>query len=477
MQQLQIKLKSILKDLAVPAYLVGGTVRDQLLGREASDLDVVVERDTFNIAMRVAAELGGRCIPLDKTHGTVRVVCNAQGSSVHIDFSPFKGADIYQDLAHRDFTVNAMAMPVGEQSLLDPFDGRRHLSAKSIAMVSPSAFRDDPLRILRGFRLAGELGFHIEAETLHAMAANVSRLEQVSGERIFEELTKLMLVRNSYSYINQADKELNLWVYIFPLVDEMRATEQNFYHRDNVWEHSLKTLRCLEELLQRHDWPSPTAAQLQDVLNRHLAGNRPLLVILKIAALMHDIGKPASVGRRLDGRITFYGHEKIGPELIQPFVKRMKLANKEAFALKLLIGQHMRPLWLYNEQPITNSAKYKLYQDLGEYYWPCLILSLADVTATYLSSNRRQEIKAYQKFIFSLLNLAVDERQKKILNPDPLVDGNDLKDYLGLPPSKIIGQLLRAIAEAQVEGVVTNKEQALQFAKELYEKNKPFKFN
>ncbi len=456
MQQLLLKLNTVAADFGVQAYLVGGAVRDRLLGRAASDIDLAVDRAVFEFARYLAAELAGSCIPLDRVNGTARVVLKNGADAVRIDISQLKGADIAEDLARRDFTVNALAASLDGQCLIDPFNGRRDLAAQKIVMVSRQAFADDPLRVLRGFRLAAELNFTVEAHTLKAMAAHADGLTQISGERVWEELARLLGTARSYRYINLADKEMNLWAHVFPLVDEMRATAQNYYHRDNVWEHCLKTLHCLEELICGE---LPSAAV--EALQRPLAGGRPLLITLKTACLLHDIGKPAAAGRRADGRITFHGHEKKGAVLLQPFVERVKSANKEAGALKLLVKQHMRPLWLYNQPKVSNTAKFRLYRDLGLYYVPCLLLSLADVTATYLSSGRLQEIKDYRRYIFDLLNCVF---------PPPLIDGNDLKAHFGLSASKTIGRLLQAVSEAQAEGTVTTREEALALAGKLLKK-------
>ena len=456
MQQLLMKLNTLAADFGVQAYLVGGAVRDRLLGRAAHDVDLAVAGDVFAFSRYIAAELAGSCIPLDRVNGTARVVLKNRDDAVRIDISQLKGADIADDLAKRDFTINALAASLDDRQLIDPFNGRSDLAARSIVMVSPQAFAADPLRVLRGFRLAAELNFSVEAHTLKKMAAHAGGLAEVSGERILEELAKLLGTAHSYRYIDLADKEMNLWTHVFPLVDEMRATAQNYYHRDNVWEHGLKTLRCLEEIAD-----GELSAALVEALQRPLAGSRPLLFTLKTACLLHDIGKPAAAGRRADGRITFHGHEKKGAAPVQEFIERVKLANKEAGALKLLIRQHMRPLWLYSQPKVTNTAKFRLYRDLGLYYAPCLMLSLADVTATYLSSGRLQEIKAYRRYIFDLLNCVF---------PPPLIDGSDLKEHLGLSASKTVGRLLQAVREAQAEGTVTTREQALELAAKLLKK-------
>ncbi|MEG6616566.1 HD domain-containing protein [Peptococcaceae bacterium 1198_IL3148] len=467
MLRIMTVIKSALHDYGATGYIVGGFVRDRLLQIDTNDLDIVVDKDVFVVSRAVAEKLAGTLIVLDRENQVARVAIKQQsGRTLHLDFSALKGATIEEDLKHRDFTINAMAIPLmgdGNQ-LIDDVQGRSDLKAKKIRMVSPQAFAADPLRILRALRLAAHLDMEIDEATLKAMAVSAEKISAISGERIWEELSQLLLNADSYQYIRLANDRVDLWRYIFPQVNEMRGTEQNFYHRDNVWEHSLKTLCQLEGIIASPPLNHSIWSEVAADINRKLAANRSYLVVLKLACLLHDVGKTITQGRRPDGRITFYGHDKAGVKFVKDFAQRIKLSKVEKSALLTLVEYHMRPLALFNQPKVSAGAMYRLFSKLDNLINHCLLLSLADVTSTYLSTDNFEKLDQYRQYIGQMFHLAINEPEKYV-HPPKLVTGHDLMQHLGLTSSKEVGQLLDEISLAQVEGLVQSREQALAYIK------------
>lgn len=452
----------LVADQETQGYLVGGYVRDMLLRRPTKDIDLVVESDVFTIAQRLAVLLQGSYVALDQKNQVARVVL-PQPSQLQIDISQMQGTDMQADLTRRDFTINALALPL--TNLTQPLDlvgGRRDLANKTIRLVKPAAFSKDPGRILRAFRLAAELNFTIHPQTMAAIPPVLHKLPLVSGERIWAELAKLLACPTAGSYLVLAHQAVDLWPSIIPLVKVLQNTKQNYYHRVDVWQHSLETLLSLEKLLLAAPWPQGIAATLNKHLNSQLSGVGSRLVILKLACLMHDGGKAVTGATQPDGRITFYRHAQEGVEFAADLASRLRLSNEEKDTLLLLVAKHMQPLNLFNEPQATAAASYRFFKQVKDALFECLLLSLADVTATYQSTAQ----VGYQQHINHLLHLAINEGHI-YRHPPRLVDGHLLMQHLQLKPSPTVGWLLQKIAEAQVEGKVTTPAQGLALAEGL----------
>lgn len=461
-------LRNTLVEHKAKGYIVGGFVRDKLMGRPSSDLDIVVDRNVFKIAETAASVLGGTYFVLDSVNQVARVVVKNTDLLIQLDFSAMQGSVIEEDLSRRDFTINSMALQIDEKmdKVIDPLKGQKDIKNKIIRMTSRRCFSEDPLRILRAFRFAARLNFIIEKNTLNTMAVNVKALKRVSGERILDEMAKLLEAPGSCQYVKLADEKVNLWSVLLPQVNEMKETGQSYPHRDNVWEHSLRTLYHLEKIMAEKKLPPEVYQAVRKKLDQKLAGNRSHWLVLKLACLLHDVGKTVTFKKQAGGRITFYRHEKEGIKFIKTFSERVRLSSAERQALILLVENHMRPLWLFNEPQVTNAAVYRLGKKLGSYIYHCLLLSLADVSSTYVPGGNISELVSYQRHIFNIFDKIINEPEKTV-RPPRIVSGDDLIKFLGIPGSKIIGEMLDKIAEAQVNGRIKTRAEALEFASKL----------
>lgn len=442
-------------------YLVGGAVRDLLLQREPNDLDFAVSQQALELSRQIAPQLKGTLVTLDKKRETIRIVT----PGYTLDFSLFKENTIEGDLRSRDFTINAMALPLLEslknnwpEHLLDPCCGYQDLQSGLLRVPASSSILEDPLRAIRGIRLAAKFNLLILPETAVYLKQGCRRMDAVAGQRIWQELTALFSTPVSYHWVEFLDRELAFWHYLLAGRLRMQETRQNYYHVEDVWHHSLRTFHCLELLLQELPLVHPAGEQIINAL-AHKQRNR--VEILKLAALLHDVGKPDTAYIQSNGRISFHGHPEAGLPYVKALTQRLRLANEESRLLESLVLHHMEPLELFIAKQRSNLSLYRFFRKLGTDTLDILLLSLADLTATYTAGERLSELASYRKFIFSLLTMATTENKFK---PTLWLKGSDLIAQ-GIPSGPGIGEILERLAEAQITGVVKDKKSALQWVK------------
>ncbi len=445
-------------------YLVGGAVRDPLLGRKPKDVDLVCPRARL-WAERLAAARDAALVSFDKDP---RAACyrlvNRDDPKDVIDLSVLRGAGIEDDLALRDFTVNAMAVrmhaggALGE--LVDPTGGRQDLETGVVRMVAPSAFAEDPLRMVRAFRLAGELGFVVAPETLSAVGRQARLLRGTAGERVRDELMRILGLDHSLPLLRSMDRSALLEV-LLPEVRDMKGCTQNPFHHLDVWEHSLAVLEHAETIMDRpEDFFGPVADRVKDVLAA--SGRGPLL---KLAALLHDVGKP--LVRAVDsesGRITFYGHDGVGAQMAEAVSERLRMSGKERGILIRLVAEHMHVLDLSGPE-VKRSTRMRWFRSMGDGVLPALILGMADRMAA-LGPDASEEARDAHLRWSREAAVEVLQRIRKGPERPPLVTGKDLLD-LGLSQGPRVGEVLRAIQEAQDDGRVQGRGDALALAEEL----------
>lgn len=470
----------------VPIYLVGGAVRDVFLKHRAKELDFVLDGDAIKVGRKVANELGAAFYPLDESRNAARVIFyQPDGQRLILDFSVFRGPDLESDLRARDFTINAMAVDVKHmENLLDPMGGIADLRAKRLRACSGSTFYDDPIRILRGIRFAAEIDLRITPDTLQQMREAVGELHRSSPERIRNELMRIMVGPRIGSAIRALDM-LGVFKFILPELPQLKGLEQSAPHIYDVWEHTLNTLIKLEHLLSvlAPDY-KPEGAQnlmtglvsvelgryrerIYTHLEEYLTPDVPALGLLFLAALYHDIGKPQTIQLDENGQVRFFNHENIGAEIMAKRAIDLRFSNQEVARMKKIVRHHLRPIWLAQTgKSPSKMAIYRFFRDTGEAGVDICLLSLADVWATH-GPTLSQEIWTRHLEVVRMLLDAWWELKTERVSPPVLVTGNDLIDELNLRPGPTIGVLLERIREAQIEGDVNNKSDALIFARNL----------
>lgn len=461
-------LKSILeiaKDRKVKLYLVGGVLRDILLEKEKEnpDLDFCLKNGAINFARILARKLKCGFVALDEIHGCGRVVKKMKGKIYTLDFSDFRGKILEDDLLHRDFSINSMAVELEKlfnyrqlnSLLIDPYGGRKDLKAGVVRIVNKHSFDEDPLRILRAFSLAATFDMRIEKGTLRLIDLKKNKLKNVSYERIRDEVFKILSSRKGYAFLIQLDR-YGILDLVIPEIKMLRRFKQRRYHLD-VWGHSLETVKKLELLINS----LTRNAEIRDYLSEEISLGRRRAELLKLAALLHDIGKPLTF-RIQKGKVRFHGHERLGAHMVSDIAIRLKLSNEEARILKKTILLHLRPGYMVSNAVLTPRARFRFFRDAAGEAVSVLLISWADERATrgYLLLNKIR--KRYERLIPRLIKdyFAKEKRSK----PVRLVNGNDLMKRFKLAPSPLIGKILRELEELQAIGKIKTKTDGLKAA-------------
>lgn len=469
-----------------PLYLVGGALRDSLMGRENHDLDFAVPAGAMKLARSIANALAGAYFPLDEENDTARVILpRADGGRDTMDFAGFRGPDLEADLRGRDFTINAIALDVRTGERIDPLGGVQDLREKRIRACAENSLSDDPLRILRAVRQAAALGFSIQLETRKLMKDAAPLLQQVSPERQRDELFKILEGPRPEAAI-RALGLLGVFPVLLPELLALKGVRQSKPHTHDVWTHTLRVLHHLEGILAVLEASQQESAYHTDALDGLLAQHlgryaeqlqqhfvqglnteRSVRSLLFFAALYHDIAKPQTKAF-VDGRIRFLGHEEKGALVAVKRGIALRLSNDELDRLKLVILHHMRIHGLNTLQaegkPPSSKAIYRFFRDTGEAGVDLVLLVLADTRATSEHTLEPTYWTACLEVCASLLEAWFD-RAQEIVAPPQLVNGNDLMMDLNIPAGRMVGELLELVREEQAAGNITTREEALDFAR------------
>ncbi|MCB8947015.1 MAG: HDIG domain-containing protein [Ardenticatenaceae bacterium] len=477
------QLRPLLQTQSQPVYLVGGAVRDALLGRISHDLDFVVPANAIKLAFQVADALGVPAYVLDRERDTGRVMLPDAHTS--LDFACFRGADLAADLRDRDLAINAMALPATATTtagLIDPHGGQADLAAGQIRLIHERSLLDDPVRSLRAVRLAHSLGFALTPETETAVRAAAPHLNQISAERIRDELLKLLETAVPHHAVADL-ANLGLLAEILPDVMALATVEQSAPHHEPVFAHTLSVLRWLTvveaaiepQRTQKNSASSvlsavkkilePYAAQIQALWAEEVDGGVNGRMLLRIGALFHDVGKAQTQTIEEDGRIRFLGHEKAGADLTGQVLRRLSLSNEAIARVKKIVAGHMRPLHLANSGgKLSRRAVYRYFRETAVSGINIALLSLADHLATYEGTGPDAQWQALLQVVSDLCHHYF-ERHEETVAPPPLVDGRMLMDALTLQPGPEVGRLLRLIQEAQAAGELETAVAAIEFAR------------
>jgi poly(A) polymerase len=494
-------------------YLVGGALRNLWLGLPAVDWDLVVVEQAPLWARRLADALGGHSVHMHEKASRV-VMRSAQGE-ITIDVSPLMGTSIEEDLRARDFTINALALPLraGVEQLSrlaaalspsslaqlpwsDPLGGRADLQARRLRAVGETVFRQDPLRLLRAVRLAGRYGLTITPTTARLMRRDAALLSQVAVERVHAELCALLQDDGAMQRLQLLDT-YDLLTTLMPELSAARGLPQPFPHYWDVFTHSLATVEALEifthalrapagdrgngmaaarfpllEATEREGGLPELRALLREAEHQGVFQVEALRTpALKLAALLHDIGKPLTFSRDEEGEVHFYGHQQVGAGVAEAMMKRLGASNQERRLVRLITAHHMRPGQLARQESLTPRAIRRYFVDLGAHGLHVALFSLADHLATYGPASAQRPPGSWERHVAGvilLLRSYLYERERYL--PRQLLSGSELMRRLGLAPGPLIGELLEVLAEARAEERIHSKEEALWLAQDYLRK-------
>jgi tRNA nucleotidyltransferase/poly(A) polymerase len=476
-----------LREEGVNAYLVGGCVRDALMGRatHVRDLDFAVPAGGLTVARRLADWLGGAFFPLDRERDTGRVVLTeGDGSRRYLDFARWRGSTLYTDLADRDFTINAMALDITQgtdATLLDPLGGQADLSAGVVRAVSEGSFVQDPARTLRAARMEAELGLHIEPHTETLLRQAIPLLDRISHERVRDELARILATPGAAGHIGRLD-DLGLLATVLPEVTALKGVTQPPPHRADVYTHTLQVLHALEELYSWL-WPDkgypPLAAEATKAIDRlapwrntlrsHLSqltsGDRVRATLLKLASLLHDVGKPATRSEDETGHIHFLDQEKRGTEIAARTLRRLRFSSEEMLLVQTTVTHYRRLFDFDRPEAVTRRAIYRFFRHTGAAGVDVTLLSGAEYLGTHEDS---LDLTGWQRTLdVAAALLDTYFHLQDVISPPKLISGRDLITAFELSPGPRVGELLERVREAQAEGQVSTRKEALELVRQI----------
>jgi len=478
-------------DPAVGALLVGGVVRDQLTSTICHDVDIIVSGQARKIARRAADLLNGKFFPLDETRGMYRIIlAGDDGQMDMVDISQLQAKTVEDDLRLRDFTVNAIAVRLHEPDVFfDPLNGRQDLKDRILRPCSEFSLKNDPIRVIRAARLSLAYNLRFASGLLSNIRVVSLLLWNTSAERRRDEIFKILDGGHPASAIRLLDT-FGVLEFLLPEVTNLKGVQQSLPHTMDVYEHTLKTLDQLNHLLELFLSPKSVleeggnltlglAAGKLGVFREHIEKHyrislnpfRTRKSLVLFGALLHDIGKAETKSVGSDGRIHFYQHESWGAELVCKTARSMALSEAETDALARMVKLHMRPRFFSKDKILpTRRSVYRFYRQAKDYGVDTCLVSLADYLAKTVYPPQQGD------WVLELDRIAVFlegwfEQKNNWVEPVRLLRGEDIMAIFNLPPGRLVGEVLEVIQESQAAGEITNREEALEYAKIIIHKS------
>ncbi len=509
------------RDNRVQAYLVGGSVRDLLLNKTCTDWDIVISGDAPTLSRRLANRLNSSYAYMHEKAS--RITVKQASQTFTLDVAPLQGRSIEANLRQRDFTINAIASPLSETihsfieasetrapargmplpydaasygkgtpfadaltslPLIDPLGGASDLVTGVLRVVKDDVFRQDTLRLLRAIRFATRYNLTIEKTTQELLRRDSSLLLLSAPERIRAELYALLEPEGATERLHLLDS-YNLFAPLFPEFGPARGMQQPSLHHWDVFEHSLQTVASLERLTRLLTLTTEEIIETTSIDRGRddLVAIQTLLheaevegyfqfanlssPVMKLSALLHDIGKTTTQVIQEDGKITFYGHPQAGVPLVQNIARRLSLSTQDQRLIRQVVANHMRPGQLSHDS-VTPRAVRRYFVDLGPTGIPVALVALADHLAMRGPEPLTEAWTNHVSTVRLLLTRYIREREVTL--PPHLVQPEELMRKLNVPPGPIVGTLLEQIAEARADGLIHSKEDAFWFAQELLDR-------
>ena len=459
------------------AFLVGGAVRDALLGRTTEDVDITVEMSGSSLLEAVhdlAGSINGRFVLLNHEMGAARVVL-PEGMTLDFIAAP---DGLARDLARRDFTVNAMAVPLDETlttsanlEVTDLHNGRADLATGVLRVVSPGAFDEDPVRLIRAPRFAAQLGLTVSEDTRNNIRLKAKMLDRSSPERVRDELLKIIAAPDAMSSIRTLD-DLGLLSMVLPELDEAREVSQPKEHYWDVFNHCVETVGRVEAILgprqDGDDWALglvPTFTDMDSYFDEPISDGHSRSTLVRLSGLVHDIAKPATKTREENGRIRFLGHHKVGAAVVDEILSRLRFGTRGRQFVGNLVRHHLRPKQLAApEAKPTRRALFRYYREVGDAAISTLYLNMADYLAARGPLLEPDEWREHCDLMAFILNAEFDKPQAP-----RLLTGVDVMHEFAVEPGPMIGTILNAVTEAQAAGEIASKEEAIRLAGRVLE--------
>jgi poly(A) polymerase len=463
-QEANLLVLELSKQQGVKAYLVGGYLRDAISGRYGKsapprDFDYAVAGGSaIALAEYVAAQTQGHYVLLDRNLDTARVVLD---SGVILDFAGCVGGKIETDVFRRDFTVNALAWDSDNpEAVIDLVNGLADVQTRTIRGIEESNFVDDPLRLLRAFRFASTFGGKIAEPTYSMIQRNSKLLSRVAAERVSYELF-LTMEGPEVSGLVKAMGECGLLEEIFPELSETRRVTKNAFHHLGLWDHSLELVAQAEARLPG------LPAWAQDSCAQELGSGISRLSATKVACILHDVGKPDTWSITAEGRHTFYGHDRVGAQMVELIADRLRWSKPVSRFIVNLVRWHLRPGQLFHQGPPTDRAVHRFYRAMHNEMAELMLLAFADLGATCgpgIEGDKHDSLETSLTNLLQEFPNFIEQERLRIR----WLDGNQVMQLLHIQPTPVVGEILQALGEAQSLNEIGSRADAERFVLDYY---------
>lgn len=451
-------LNKIKENFTNEIYLVGGSVRDYLMGIESHDRDIIVmDEDAKNFSLKLQKLFDATFVPLDEENKIYRLVMSDKIN--YIDITNPVGGTIEKDLMRRDLTINAIAVNINSGEVVDISGGVTDIKNKCIHCVNEQNFVDDPLRLLRVYRFQSLYNFSIAPETLSAICKYVELIKKPAFERINYEVLRLFSGRYAHVALENMNKT---WLLeeIFPFVKELKQVPPNSHHHLDLLHHSIETVKQIQEIYDK------AQDEVKEHLDRVDFGGFSRLAHLKFAGFIHDIGKFSTWTIEEGGRHRFIGHDDVGSKLAGTMLKKMHFSNKQVDYLTKMIKFHIYPSQLMSSPQITEKIMMRFVRKMDANSIDNIILAMADRLSARGPEITDEVVEHNINLLTTLMKFYLDVRET--LKPLPIfLTGNDVMEILNIKPSPKLGKIMNSLHEAQLNGDVQTREQAVEFVQNV----------
>ncbi len=477
---LTARTADVLSARGIPAYLVGGAIRDDLLGRSTDDVDIVIDGSPHEVGPELAATLSGRLVSFDVPRDMVRIVVSSGTATADVDLAMMVGDDIESDLHRRDFTIDAIAAELGDTlsgdyEVIDPLQGLSDIDSRTIRAVSESVFKDDPVRMLRAVRIASETGFQIDTHTASLIRRDAGLLPRSSAERLRGELLRTLAAPGAGGMTQQMDG-LGILSALMPELDAARNVDQPREHYYDVFGHLVAAVDFADQIVTNRyqtGFVSDMMPQFEDMneyFAREVGDGHTRGTILKLTALLHDIAKPQTKTIEPSGRVRFFGHSEEGEQIAALILERLRFARSSQRLVCTMIRHHLRPRQMAGRGELpTERAIHRYYRDLGDAALDTLYLNMADFLAARGPLLTADEMAVQVRVIGHILEIGPQKPRSALPDRRALLTGHDIMNELKLGPGPLVGRLLGEIAAAEAEGSVSTRSEALSLARKYLE--------
>lgn len=435
-------------------YLAGSSIRDYFIKKEIANLHIVTLEDTMNIIKKF------------KDMGKVSLISFAEGNKMSqvifksdnmekpdIYIHKIEGKDIYEYLSKKDFTINALAVKIQNgkidfNNVIDPYGGLEDIKNKIIREINENIFDKDPMGMLRVVRLMAQLNFDISDKIYELINRNNYRIKEIPGEKLRDELFRILGFKRAYYYFGFMDKHLGILSKIFPEIEPMKEVGKCKYHVVDAWTHSLHTMRVIEKIIYADGY---FEKHLKKAYEEHtgqiMAKGHTRIQLIKLAALFHDIGKPRARWVDETGRVRFRGHEIVGGEIMADISDRLGLSKKEKKFLCKIVREHMWPLTLYKTNDVSGRALYDLFKNFGEITLDIILIGLADIISTRQLLKPHEEMGMYKVHAEYLANNYLT-RFKRLEDISGVINEDDILKNFHIEDKQIINHILDSVKRA-----------------------------